>query len=97
MGLFNKLKNKNIDYELKCEKRGTDFVNLYVKEKGVSFENVTELERQILAVYFFGMADGLRQNSTVNGNADEVAKIIINIIIKEFKYSKEQANIFLIV
>ena len=33
----------------------------YCKERSVIFEQTSELERQILAVYAFGMAEGVRQ------------------------------------
>ena len=94
MGLFQKSKNNN--FELMCEKMANELINLYKKSKGVSFENISELERQILVVYFFGMSDGLRQDLTTNSNVNEIANIIINVMVKEFKYSKEQAEQFFI-
>lgn len=72
-----------------------EFVNLYTQEKGITFETMSELERQILAVYFFGMADGLRQANFTNERVDKIAKTIINVLIKEFKYSENQARQFL--
>ena len=56
---------------------------------------MSELERQILAVYFFGMADGLRQANFTNESVDKITKTIINVLIKEFKYSENQARQFL--
>ena len=92
MKLFKKSKNNN--FELICEKMANELISLYNKNKGISFENISELERQILAVYFFGMSDGLRQDLATNSNVNEIANIIINIMIKDFKYSKEQAEQF---
>ena len=92
MELFKKSKNNN--FEIMCEKMANELISLYKKSKGISFENISELERQILALYFFGMSDGLRQDLATNLNVNEIANIIINIMIKEFKYSKEQAEQF---
>lgn len=92
MGVFKKSKNNN--FELICEKMANELISLYNKNKGIPFENISELERQILAVYFFGMSDGLRQDLATNSNVNEIANIIINIMIKDFKYSKEQAEQF---
>ena len=92
MGVFKKSKNNN--FELICGKMANELISLYNKNKGIPFENISELERQILAVYFFGMSDGLRQDLATNSNVNEIANIIINIMIKDFKYSKEQAEQF---
>lgn len=95
MGLFNKFKKKeNNDFELMYSKMSAEFVNLYIQEKGITFKTLSELERQILAVYFFGMADGLRQDNYCNHGVDKIAKIIINVLVKEFKYSENQARQF---
>lgn len=96
MGLFNKFKKKeNNDFELMYSKMSAEFVNLYIQEKGITFKTLSELERQILAVYFFGMADGLRQANFTNESVDKITKTIINVLIKEFKYSENQARQFL--
>ena len=92
MGLFKKAKNNN--FELMCEKMANELISLYNKNKGISFKNISELERQILALYFFGMSDGLRQDLATSLNVNEIANIIINIMIKDFEYSKEQAEQF---
>lgn len=95
MGIFDKFKKVNKDYELICNKMVAEFVNLYTQEKGITFEAMSELERQILAVYFLGMADGLRQDNSTNESVDKITKTIINILIKEFKYSENQSRQFL--
>ena len=94
MGLFDRFKGKGNDFQTACKIMGTEFLELYLNETNSLFENITELERQILAVYFFGMSDGLRQDLATNSNVNEIANIIINIMIKDFKYSKEQAEQF---
>ena len=94
MRLFDKFKKTNNDYELICNKMGAELVALYLQEKGIAFETMSELERQVLAVYFFGMADGLRQDISANEDADKMAKTVINVLMKEFKYSENQARQF---
>lgn len=39
MGIFDKFKKKENDgYESMCSKMGTEFVNLYIRQKGIIFE-----------------------------------------------------------
>lgn len=40
------------------------------------------------------MADGLRQDNFANEGADKVAKSAINVLIKDFEYSENQAGQF---
>ncbi len=94
MGLFDRFKGKGNDFETACKIMGTEFLELYLNETNSLFENITELERQILAIYFFGMVDGLRQNSNVVSSANEVAKTITNVLNGVFQYSKEQSEAF---
>ena len=94
MGLFDKFKNRGNNFETACKKMGTEFVDLYLNETNSLFENITELERQILAIYFFGMVDGLRQNLDVDSSTNEVAKTVINLFNDVFKYSEEQSEAF---
>lgn len=95
IGLFDKFKREgNNDFESACSKMGAELVALYLQEKGIAFETMSELERQVLAVYFFGMADGLRQDISANEDADKIAKTVINVLMKEFKYSENQARQF---
>ena len=57
MGLFDRFKGKGNDFQTACKIMGTEFLELYLNETNSLFENITELERQILAIYFFGMVD----------------------------------------
>lgn len=94
MGLFDKLKKKDNDFKTICEEMGKEFLELYLKETNTLLENISELERQVLSVYFFGMADALRQSKTTDSNANEIALIIMNTLVNVFKYSKDQAEQF---
>lgn len=94
MGLFDKLKKKDNDFKTICEEMGKEFLELYLKETNTLLENISELERQVLSVYFFGMADVLRQKTALGSNANEIALIIMNTLVNVFKYSKDQAEQF---
>lgn len=96
MGLFDKFKKKenSNNFNTLCEELGAQFLELYLKETNISFENISELERQVTAVYFFGMADVLRQKTALGSNANEIALIIMNTLVNVFKYSKDQAEQF---
>lgn len=94
MGLFDKLKKKDNDFKTICEEMGKEFLELYLKETNTLLENISELERQVLSVYFFGMSDALRQSKTTDSNANEIALIIMNTLVNVFKYSKDQSEQF---
>lgn len=95
MGLFDKFKKKENDgFKSLCLETGTKFLDLYLKETGTTFEAISELERQILSVYFFGMSDALRQSKAVSNSPDEIALTIINTLVSVFRYSQEQADQF---
>ena len=88
MGLFDKFRMKENNFETACKKMGAEFVELYLNETNSLFDNISELERQVLAIYCFGMVDGLRQNSDVGSSTNEVSEIITGLFIDVFKYSK---------
>jgi len=94
MGLFNKTKEKQNNFNEIIKKLSQDVVNLYINEVKSSFEKITELERQILATYLFGMFDGVRQNNNIDITPNQMAINISDILVSVFKYSKDQAEIF---
>lgn len=95
MGLFDKFKKKENDcFKSLCLETCTEFLDLYLKETDITFEDISELERQILSVYFFGMSDALRQSKAVNNSPDEISLTIINTLVSVFRYSQEQAEQF---
>ena len=66
----------------------------YCKERSVTFEQASELERQILAVYAFGMAEGVRQAEYLSLNAVQVESGITGMLNSVFRYSIGQAQDF---
>ncbi len=94
MGLFNKSKKKQISFNGMIKELSQDVLNLYTNEMEISFEEITELERQILATYLFGMFDGIRQNNSIDITPNQMAINISDILVSVFKYSKNQAESF---
>lgn len=95
MGLFNKAKKENNSFQSMGKTMGNELIELYGKEINLSFEKTTELERQVLAVYFFGMSNGLMQNLKLKNSQMEIAEMIKNNLVDVFNYSNEQAQQFL--
>lgn len=91
MRLFNKSQN---NFNSMIKKLSQDVVNLYTNETQTSFEQITELERQVLVTYLFGMFDGLRQNNKIDIIPDQMAINISDILASVFKYPKNQAESF---
>ncbi len=92
MRLFNKSKENNFNDIIK--ELSQDVLNLYLNEIKSSFEQITELERQILATYLFGMFDGVRQNNNIDITPNQIAINISDILVSVFRYSKNQAESF---
>lgn len=95
MGLFSKAKKENNSFQSMSKTMGNELIELYGKEINLSFEKTTELERQVLAVYFFGMSNGLMQSLKLNNSPMEIAEMIKNNLVDVFNYSNEQAQQFL--
>ncbi len=94
MGIFNKAKKENNNFQTISKSMGNELIELYSKEINLSFEKTTELERQVLAVYFFGMSNGLMQHLKLKNTPMEIAEMIKNNLIDVFNYSYEQAQQF---
>lgn len=95
MGIFHKAKKENKDFQSMSKEMGDELIDLYSKEINLPFEQTTELERQVLAVYFFGMSNGLMQHLKLKNTPIEIAEMIRNNLVDVFHYSKEQAQQFL--
>lgn len=95
MGIFDKLKRENNTFETMSKTMGNELINLYSKKNNISFEKTTEIERQVLAVYFFGMSNGLIQGLKLGISLSELAEMIKKNLIDIFHYSNEQAKQFL--
>lgn len=94
MGLFGRRKSNEADFNTKIKEMAREFVDLYTKTAGVPFDKTTELEKQILATYSFGMIDGLRQNEKINITPNQVGDGIVDVLVSVFKYSAAQADSF---
>ncbi len=94
MRLFNRSKEKQNNFNDMIQELSRDVVNLYINEVKSSFEQITELERQILATYLFGMFDGLRQKNNIDITPNQMAINISDILVTVFKYSENQAISF---
>ncbi len=94
MKLFNKSNGKQNNFNDIIMELSQDVVYLYINEIKSSFEQITELERQILATYLFGMFDGVRQNNNIDITPNQMAENVSDILVSVFKYSKSQAEVF---
>ncbi len=95
MKIFDKFRKFDNTFETLNKIMGTEFISLYSKETNTPFEETTELERQILAVYFFGMSNGLMQHIKLEMTLLEIIEVIQKNLIDIFCYSNEQAKDFL--
>lgn len=94
MGLLDRFKKHESEYDAHFRKMGIEFLDLYIIEENFPFESLSEPERHILTVYFLGMAEGLEKKLMCEHNAEEMSHAIINCLIRVFKYSEEQAQKF---
>lgn len=95
MSIFDKFKKVDSTFEILSKTMGEEFIRLYSKERNTSFEETTELERQILAVYFFGMSNGLIQHLKLEKSLLEITEIMKKNLVDVLRYSNEQAKDFL--
>ena len=73
---------------------GQEIINIYCQKKDITFDNTSELERQIISIYLFGLLDGIRQDKYLDLTPLQVKKGISNILESVCGYSSEQANDF---
>lgn len=95
MSIFDKFRKVDNTFEILSKTMGEEFISLYSKEINTPFEETTELERQILTVYFFGMSNGLMQHLKLEKSLLEITEIIKKNLVDIFCYSNEQAKDFL--
>ena len=74
------------------QEMGKDILYLYTQKIGIPFEKTTELERQILAVYLFGMANGLPEQIKYTPLNMETG--MIAVLVSIFQYSIKKAQDF---
>lgn len=94
MGLFDKFKTRKSDFSNIITELAQEIITLYLAEVGVSLEKTSELERQVLAVYLFGMFDGLRQDKKIQIAPEQMVNDISNVLVTLFNYSQSQTETF---
>lgn len=95
MSIFDKFRKVDNAFETLSKTMGEEIISLYSKEINTPFEETIELERQILAVYFFGMSNRLMQHLKLEKSLLEITEIIKKNLVDVFRYSNEQAKDFL--
>lgn len=95
MSIFDKFRKVDNAFETLSKTMGEEIISLYSKEINTPFEETIELERQILAVYFFGMSNRLMQHLKLEKSLLEIIEIIKKNLVDVFRYSNEQAKDFL--
>lgn len=76
------------------EEIGQEIINLYCQKRDISFDNTSELERQIISIYLFGLLDGIRQDKYLDLTPIQVKKCLSHILENVLSYSLDQANDF---
>lgn len=92
--LFFKNKDNESNFIKIGEEIGQEVIKLYCQKKDVSFDNTSELERQIISIYLFGLLDGIRQNKYSDLTPVQVKKCLSHILESVLGYSLNQANDF---
>jgi hypothetical protein len=70
----------------------TKLVNEIFKLINIKFEDTTELERQVIATFTFGLINAISLNEGLN--QPQIHALTIAVLIDEFKYSEEQGASF---
>ena len=93
MGLFGigKKKHRN-DFAIKTQEIGEDIVRLYTEAVQIPFEKTSEMERQVLALYLFGMANGMSEKS--KESLEDIEASVAAVLFMLFRYSIEDAGEF---
>jgi hypothetical protein len=96
MGLLDKLSGKEAKkyFVQQVQLIAQELVDLYSKKVNMSFDKTSELERQILAVYLFGMANGLRQKEKLERTPLQIETDMTAVLVTIFRYSLPQAQKF---
>jgi hypothetical protein len=96
MGIFDKLSGKKPEnhFVQQVQAIAQELMDLYSKKVNTPFDKTSELERQILAVYLFGMADGLRQKEKLERTPLQIETDMTAVLMTIFRYSLPQAQEF---
>ncbi len=70
-----------------------ELLSLYLSREGISFEQLPELDRQVLIVYMFGLVAAVNVEEQRGLNPQEMGEVEINVIQETFKQSKRMAMV----
>ncbi len=83
------MKDKEMTFETEIVYIGTDLVKLYSEK----IQNpLSELERQMILIYMFGMANALREKTYQHISPLQIETAIMAVMIKLFNYPIEKAQ-----
>lgn len=74
---------------------GQEILALYHAKTQIPFQESTELERQIIAAYLFGMANGLLMDRQLGCTPEQVEPSMIIVLCNVFSYARHQAAAFI--
>jgi len=80
-------KEIRMEFVQALQETGNEILAKYTEKKQKSREELTELEKQVLGVYLFGMADGLRIEKFANLSPVEVETAMIAVIMTVWGYT----------
>lgn len=87
-------KDKDKEFVQQTQKMAYKVLELIKDKTGKDFEETSEMERQIAAVFVFGMANGLAMD--IKHTPLKVETGMIAVLIRVFKYSPEQSTDFVV-
>ncbi len=87
-------KKSKVGFSSDIIKMADEIVESYCRANSTGFEEISELERQVLAVYCFGVSEGVRQGKYENISNNDVERGIIDLFEQVFKYSRKQSQDF---
>lgn len=87
-----KFRSNSSDFTEDIKRICGEILNLYLKKTENEYNGLSELERQVLAVYCFGVADGIRQNKYSRLSNMDINAGIINLYESVFGYSENQGE-----
>jgi hypothetical protein len=90
--MFKKSVHGTSKFVPQVQEIGNDILRLYTQSANTAFEKTSELERQILSVYLFGMANGLPEQ--VKGTPLNMETGMVAVLVSIFQYSVPQAQDF---
>ena len=83
----------NEKYLNECKKIINKILKLYLERNNIFFDNLSELERQVICNYSFGIINGINMVN-YNLSPEQVAFSIKKILTTIFAYSDDQSDSF---